>query len=233
MADGKFAKPEWAERITKFRESQRLSQASLAKRLNVSPMAPSRWERGINEPSSEIYMQLGKMAGDPDCWYFWQRGGLSREDIDNVVSGFGAGSPDPDVKPVAMTGTTQQFLALPLPIYSDFASRTLEEDVLAVPPAWCPNPDRIICVRIHEDGMAPIVSEGFIAAIDTSITQPAQLQNALVAVLDPRDALIVRCLAQYGDTQMLIAENRRREPIPYNDQDWRIVGKVLWWIGRP
>jgi SOS-response transcriptional repressor LexA len=233
MGIGKFAKTEWAERITKFREGQGLSQAALAKRLNVSPMAPSRWERGINEPSSEIYMQLGKMAGNPDCWYFWQRGGLSREDIDHVVSGFGAGSRDPGARTAVPSAAAQEFFNLPLAIYSDFQSARLEDEAVAVPPSWCPNPDRTICVRIHEDGMAPIVGEGFVVAIDTSITQPSQLQNALVAVLNPSNLLIVRCLARYGETEMLIAENRRREPIPYNNRDWRIVGKVIWWIGRP
>jgi DNA-binding XRE family transcriptional regulator len=233
MGNGKFAKPEWAERITKFREGQGLSQAALAKRLNVSPMAPSRWERGINEPSSEIYMQLGKMAGNPDCWYFWQRGGLSREDIDNVVAGFGAGSPDPGVKSVSLPATAQQFFSLPLAIYSDFQAGRLEGETITVPPSWCPNPDRTICARIHEDGMAPIVGEGFIVAIDTSITQSSDLQNALVAVLNLSDILMVRCLARYGEREMLIAENRRREPIPYNSHDWKIVGKVIWWIGKP
>jgi len=122
---------------------------------------------------------------------------------------------------------------MPLAIYSDFQSGRLEEEAIAVPPAWCPNPDRTICARIHEDGMAPIVGEGFVVAVDTTITQPSELQNALVAVLNPSNLLIVRCLAQYGDTDMLIAENRRRQPIPYNSRDWRIVGKVIWWIGRP
>ena len=232
MGNGKFAKPEWAERITRFRESQGLSQASLAKRLNVSPMAPSRWERGINEPSSEIYMQLGKMAGNPDCWYFWQRGGISRADIDNVVSGFSAGSPDPVGNAVTSSATAQPFFSLPLSVHSDFASGKLEAEVIAVPPSWCPNPARTICVRIRENGMAPIVGEDFIVAIDTSITDPSQLQEALIAVVDRNDVLIVRCLTRYGETEMLIAENRRREPIPYNSYDWRIVGKVLWWIGK-
>src|SRR5689334_842220 len=190
MGNGKFAKPEWAERITRFRESQGLSQASLAKRLNVSPMAPSRWERGINEPSSEIYMQLGKMAGNPDCWYFWQRGGISRADIDNVVSGFSAGSPDPVGNAVTPSATAQPFLSLPLSVHSDFASGKLEGEVFAVPPSWCPNPARTICVRIHENGMAPIVGEDFIVAIDTSITDPSQLQEALIAVVDRNDVLV-------------------------------------------
>ena len=233
MADARFAKPEWAERITKFREGQKLSQAGLAKKLNVSPMAPSRWERGINEPSSEIYMQLGKMAGNPDCWYFWQRGGLSREDIDSVVPGFGTGSSDVGESAAAVApAPAPRPLNISLSIRTDFFSREPDE-VIVVPAAWCPDPERMVCVRINEDGMAPIVGQGFIVAIDTSITDPDQLQNALVAVLNRTNELIVRCLALYGQTNMLVGEDRRREAIAYKEPDWKIVGKVLWWIGKP
>ena len=235
MPSSEFVKPEWAERITRLREIQKLSQAALAKRLNVSPMAPSRWERGINEPSSEIYMQLGKMAGDPDCWYFWQRGGLSREDISNVVSGFGAGSAETAPEPIKLSANGQVFEGLPLVIRANYSHPSASEanQMVAVPPGWCPNPRRTICLQVKEDGMAPIVGVGFVIAVDTSINQPSQLQNALVAVLDRDDVLLVRCLTRYGDTDMLIAENRRHEPIAYNNRDWRILGKVLWWIGHP
>ena len=193
MGNGKFARPEWAERITKFRESQGLSQAALAKRLNVSPMAPSRWERGINEPSSEIYMHLGKMAGNPDCWYFWQRGGISREDIDNVVSGFSAGSPDPVGKVVASSATAQPFFSLPLAVYSDFASGRLEGEVIAVPPSWCPNPAQTICARIHEDGMAPIIGEDFILPTCRRLSSPCSIAMKCSSFVVSPDMEKLRC----------------------------------------
>ena len=232
MGGSNFDKPEWADRITQLRESQKLSQAALAKRLNVSPMAPSRWERGINEPSSEIYMQLGKMAGDPGCWYFWQRGGLSREDISSVVSGFGSASTATNVEPVKLPANGYELEGLPLVVRSDYRSPSGDE-ILAVPPTWCPNPARTLCMHIDEDGMAPMIAQGFIIAVDSSINEVSQLNNSLVAVLNRDDRLLVRCLTRYGDTDMLIGENRQRDPIPYNSRDWRILGKVLWWVGRP
>ncbi len=58
-----------------------LNQTDFARRLNVSAMAVSRWERGINEPPAECYIQMGKIAGAPDCWYFWECVGLTRADI--------------------------------------------------------------------------------------------------------------------------------------------------------
>jgi len=65
------ALPEWSQKIANFRDSLKLSQSELGKRLGVSTMAVSRWERGMQEAPANIYIQLGKLAGDPLCWYFW------------------------------------------------------------------------------------------------------------------------------------------------------------------
>jgi DNA-binding XRE family transcriptional regulator len=71
--------------IERMRCALGLSQAGLARKLKVSAMAVSRWERGINEPSSSIYVQLGKMAGSADCWYFWGLAGMTRQDVEKAL----------------------------------------------------------------------------------------------------------------------------------------------------
>ena len=48
-------------------------------------MAVSRWERGINEPPGEAYIALGKLAGSPACWYFWERTGLKKSDLEKAL----------------------------------------------------------------------------------------------------------------------------------------------------
>jgi transcriptional regulator with XRE-family HTH domain len=65
------ALPEWSQKIANFRNALKLSQDELGKRLGASAMAISRWERGIQRVPANIYIQLGKLAGDPLCWYFW------------------------------------------------------------------------------------------------------------------------------------------------------------------
>ena len=72
--------PKWAKIIVDLRRRQRLSQIAFGKRLSVSAMSVSRWERGQQEPSSEVYIALGKLAGEPQRWYFWERVGLTKED---------------------------------------------------------------------------------------------------------------------------------------------------------
>jgi DNA-binding transcriptional regulator YiaG len=81
----KLARPEWATRTEKLRERLKLTQTEFARLLNVSAMAISRWERGINEPPAEAYIRIGKLAGNPDCWFFWERAGLSKSDVKRVL----------------------------------------------------------------------------------------------------------------------------------------------------
>lgn len=48
-------------------------------------MAVSRWERAIQKAPANIYIQLGNLAGDPLCWYFWGCAGLSTADVLRVL----------------------------------------------------------------------------------------------------------------------------------------------------
>ena len=77
----KMARPTWATRIEKLRDRLNLSQTDFANQLGVSAMAVSRWERGINEPPAKCYVTLGKMAGSSECWFYWERIGLTKRDV--------------------------------------------------------------------------------------------------------------------------------------------------------
>ncbi len=82
----KLAHPEWARKIQELRHKLSLSQSEFAELLRVSAMAVSRWERGINEPPGQAYIALGKLAGSPACWYFWERAGLRKSDLEKVLN---------------------------------------------------------------------------------------------------------------------------------------------------
>src|SRR6202041_2984143 len=80
-------RPEWATRISELRKELKLSQTSFGQKLQSSAMAVSRWERGVQEPPSHNYIEIGNLAGDPGCWYFWGRAGLRSEDVMRVMPG--------------------------------------------------------------------------------------------------------------------------------------------------
>src|SRR5437764_5425441 len=85
MKSGKTSRPEWADELEALRLDLGLSQAALARKLNVSAMAPSRWERGVNQPPAEVFVELGKLAGTGKCWYFWGHAGLRKSDVAAVM----------------------------------------------------------------------------------------------------------------------------------------------------
>ena len=77
--------PDWSRKILAFRQDRKLTQGGLARQLNTSAMAVSRWERGEAQPPAEAYIQLGHLAGDPLCWFFWGRAGLSTADLMRIL----------------------------------------------------------------------------------------------------------------------------------------------------
>ena len=51
------------ERITALRKEKDISQTELAKRLNVSRQAVSKWEQGVSSPDTAKLIQLAEMLG--------------------------------------------------------------------------------------------------------------------------------------------------------------------------
>src|ERR1700686_5368742 len=84
MAKAKVRPPEWSRRILALRGGLQLTQAAFASRLHCSAMALSPWERGTHEPSAQSYIQLGNVAGEPQCWWFWGRAGFSSTDLSRM-----------------------------------------------------------------------------------------------------------------------------------------------------
>ena len=81
MENGKAKIPEWAREIMELRTRLGLSQAALGQKLQYSPVAVSRWERGAKEPTAEAYIRLGNLAEGPASLSFWSRAGLRAADI--------------------------------------------------------------------------------------------------------------------------------------------------------
>ena len=51
------------ERITALRKEEDISQTELAKRLNVSRQAVSKWEQGVSSPDTAKLIQLAEILG--------------------------------------------------------------------------------------------------------------------------------------------------------------------------
>lgn len=241
---------EWAERIIALRKRLQLSQTELGKRVNASAMAVSRWERGVQEPTAGIHIQLGNLTGDPECWYFWGRAGLQSADLMRVL---------PDVRSrmrkdhlhVVQDGErspargrhTANLVAVPvLPVMvaahggegdsPDLVGQAAPETMLAAPSAWCPNPAYISCLRVRGRSMMPLIHDGYIVAVDTLQTDRAKLCGQIVVAAHKQHGLIISRFQRIDRVELLVPENREYEPTTFSAGGWRLVGKALWWIGR-
>jgi transcriptional regulator with XRE-family HTH domain len=238
MSNTRDSKIEWASRIIALRRRLQMSQSELGQQMNASAMAVSRWERGVQEPPANIYVQLGNITGDPECWYFWGRAGLSSDDLMRVL---------PAVRSrlrknrmlkleVVQAGAhralkrPEELVAIPLlPVVAathggkgdpaENLTQVAPESMLAAPSKWCPNPAYTSCLRVHGRSMMPLIHDGYIIVIDTSQTHKDH-------------GLIVSRLQRFDDTEVLVPENREYDLTAVSTNGWRIVAKLLWWIGR-
>jgi SOS-response transcriptional repressor LexA len=252
-----FPLPEWAHAILDLRRRLGLSQSEFGSRLHYSAMAVSRWETGKQEPTSRSFIQLGNMAGQPDCWLFWTRAGLKSSDLrqmfpgtraiarmsasmefDIVHAGSGTKSKRPRGAPKL------QLVAVPLlnmdagtigqsgGQFADFDSASAEE-VIAAPAFWCPNPVQTNCLRVRGTSMSPLINDGDIVAVDGSQTNPEELDRKIVVAWHRQNGLSLARFVAADGVHLLESENRDYSPVSVDkDRKWQIVGKVLWRIRR-
>jgi SOS-response transcriptional repressor LexA len=250
---GTEAKPEWADIISTLRKREGLSQTSFGQRLHSSAMAVSRWERGTQEPPAHSYIELGNLAGDPGCWYFWGRAGLRSEDLMRVLPELRnrlsrADMPKFQIVRAGSAGRLSpkklQLVAIPLlkvsaashgekgdnaPILQDAPV----ESMIAAPREWCPNPAATSCVRVHGESMSPLIDNGYILAVDSSQTDRSKLDGKIVIAWHKDVGLTVSRLRRYDHTEVLHPENSAYKSVTLDNRNkWKIVGKVLWWIGK-
>jgi SOS-response transcriptional repressor LexA len=215
-------------------------------------MGVSRWERGAQEPPSHSYIELGNLAGDPDCWFFWGRAGLRTEDLERVMPKLGKrfGRTNSIDFQIARAGsgnkksTTPPLVAIPLLKVAVASSgekgdsSTMLHDapvetMIAAPVDWCPNPSATTCLRVRGNAMMPLIGDGYILAVDSLQTDPVKLNGQVVITWHKDMELMVCRLQLYDHTELLQPENREYQPIVMSNKNkWKIFGKVLWWIGK-
>jgi SOS-response transcriptional repressor LexA len=81
--------------------------------------------------------------------------------------------------------------------------------------------------------MKPLICDGYIVAVDSSQTNPVDLDGKIVIAWHKDLGLTVSRLQRYGQAEVLQPENREYESIVLDNKDkWKILAKVLWWIGK-
>jgi SOS-response transcriptional repressor LexA len=244
--------PKWATMIASLRLRLKLTQTDFGRTLQTSAMAVSRWERGEQAPPAQIFIELGNMAGDPDCWFFWARTGLTTEDLIRVIPKLQTRIRDPRLQhfQIVHAGSSRkksmnsQIVAIPLlkivagtPNEKGDAVPVLHdapvEGMIAIPKDWCPNPYTTVCLSVRGDSMNPLIYDGNLLAVDSSQTDRASLNGKIVIAWNEDAGLTVSRLRRYDHTEVLDPENREYEAVSMDRKaKWKILGKVLWWVGK-
>jgi SOS-response transcriptional repressor LexA len=249
--------PEWSSAILRFRQRLGLSQSDFGSRLHYSAMAVSRWETGKQEPTSRCFIQLGNMAGQPECWLFWARAGLKSSDLRQMFPGTRAiarMTTSADFEIVRAGGGVKrhrakgapklQMVAVPLlnvqagtigqagGAFTDFENATAEE-MIAAPAFWCPNPAQTNCLRVKGTSMSPLINDGDVVVVDSSQTNPVDLNRKIVVAWHRENGLVLARFISADGVHLLESENRDYGPITVErDRKWQITGRVLWWIRK-
>jgi SOS-response transcriptional repressor LexA len=245
-------KPEWAAMISRLRNRLTMNQSAFGHEVHSSAMGVSRWERGAQEPSSHSYIELGNLAGDPECWFFWGRAGLSSEDLMRVMPKLRKRYQESKAGNIQIVhaGAARkkleqaQLVAIPLlkivaatngqkgDDVPDFSEAPVES-MIAAPREWCPSPASTFSLRVRGNSMNPLIYDGYILVVDSSQTSRGALKNKVVITWHKDFGLTVSRFRRYDHTEVLQPENRDYETVTLDRSNkWKIIARVLWWIGK-
>lgn len=230
----------------------KLTQASLAERLGVSPATVSRWIQGKIEPTAETYVALGNLAPRPDGVYFWERAGIDTTGLPDAAFGRALFSLRVNLedftlvagKKVSTQIAGRNAVVIPLlnvtaygddipPTENVILSEAKVEDVLLAPLSWCSHPEDMMSMHLAGDSMVPVILPGSIVFIDTAATDRDHL-NQKIAVVAHRDlGFKVARFQRLAGSDLLVCANYKYPPLCIsNASKWKVFGEVLWWISR-
>ena len=247
------APTDWAEQIRGLRQSLDISQGELARKLDCSAMTVSRWENGQLAPTARYCIDLGKLAGKPDCWFYWGRAGLQSSDVLHVLNERERKQfPSPAGESIELAtaggGARQESIPRPKIVPIPVLQATVgthggqgdrhsnlnyipAREVMGAPLDWVPNPSYTSLLRVRGHSMEPLIHDGDIAAVDSSQTDRATLDGKIVIVTNEQKGLCVSRLRRYPKFDVLESENRDYQAVVLGKSSgWHIVARVLWWI---
>jgi transcriptional regulator with XRE-family HTH domain len=236
------ALPAFAEAIVALREARKWGRAQLARELGVTEMTVSNWESGKSEPKPDKYARMARLAPTDDLEIFFRDRIVALDpQVASLISAY-AQKHDIIPKVSQPVGDLPEMSAVPLlrDAAAAGAPRMIEEkDVeewLMISKRFAPNPESVRCVRIKGDSMSPILEEGYIVAIDTADREPKRLVKHMVAASDPDGGVTIKWLRKSAGELLLVPQHvsvRYYPVILTKEAGWRIVGRVMWWIGQP
>lgn len=238
----KSGDPEIGERLRALRKRTQSNQTEFAELLGVSQEIVSHWEKARYLPSPMALMAIGNLAGDEREWWY-ERAGKLHSQIDVLRHDLRAHLHATDGEYTPRERAEREHEIISVPLLKDAAAAGEPrinydeiEDFLPMPRSLCPHPDSTRCVKVKGSSMLPIIRDGDIAAVDVSRREARELIGDMVAAGNPEGGVTLKWLRKSGSQYLLVPQHTspRFNPVVLSeDKRWRIIGRVIWWIGFP
>lgn len=198
-------------KIKELRKKNRMTQADLAKKLNVAPTAVSAWERNENRPLMDKIAIMSEMFDVPISYFF--------EDFKTIQ----------EVRKEPAQYICTEFSRLPI-----IGSISCGDGVIAyeeikgyeeVPSSWL-NGGEYFFVRAKGDSMINArIMDGDLLLI----RRQDDVENGEIAAVLIDDEIVLKRVYKTNDTIILQSENPKYQPIVVQKSDMknvRVIGKL-------
>jgi transcriptional regulator with XRE-family HTH domain len=236
--------------IAAIRKGYNLRQWEFAERLGVSLVTIRMWEQGLKKPGVESLLKLADIAPAQLTWEILKHIGIRPERARAWLPRGGRaegslGGPElrlvtpQNWKRFSAAGKTEKIYdVLPLfrnPAAAALATDVREEDI----EGWAVvhhsmnrghQPQNIVCIRLRNGSLDPVVPEGSIAGVDISRRQVSRTEPelALVKVEDLVMVKLVRALPS-GYLELTAYNSNSCPPRKYSPKRAEVRGQVIWW----
>jgi transcriptional regulator with XRE-family HTH domain len=232
-----------------------LSQTKLAQQLGVKQAHLSRWENGHHRPDAKVFIKLARLMTGEDRRFFWNLAGVDHRDIAAEIEDEEERlwkAPEIRLAVMLPKGSSVPGGArlkekpdlFAIPLLKDSAAagspRIMDEQIeylMYVDPLRAPHgPEYTRAFKVKGSSMEPSLRDGYTVVVDIKERDPSDLVNAMVVARDPEGKITVKYLRRVQGEFVLVAEHTSVEYDPVllsREPGWKILGKVLWWIGEP
>jgi len=232
------------DRIKKIFEG--LPQTKIAKICGVTHQAVNRYFKKGLIPNYDAMLRISKYAHVPMEWLLTGKGpkellaageaGVLSEASVNISLHTSA-----DCREM-LQGQLKANAYVPIPLISASiaAGEPLvieEKDIehfVIVSQAWVKQGHTYRCLRVRGNSMHPIISDGFIVAVNLTENDPAKLEHQIVAARHNEGVVIKYLLLTEKDYVLTPHNLSEYKPIVIpRTTPHTIIGKVVWWWGTP
>ena len=238
-------KPEVLKRIKNIFKG--LTQSEISKICRISQPAVNKYFKKGSIPSYDIMLRISEYANVSLYWLLTGKGPKrlsatatrKAKALYEIIAPINIVTSAEWKKIIQNKPETETYVPIPLISESVAAGDPLiidEKDIegfAVICEAWIKPRHTYRCLRIWGNSMHPVISDGFIVAIDLSENDPLKLERQIVA-------------ARYEDgvtIRYLILNKKEYILLPHNTADFKpiviprtapnpIIGKVTWWWGK-